>query len=164
MLSVPHNSPIMSSDSIILPPYPDRNHSSQRKLPSMSKIARYTHKKDKICLSLLRTQDHHKTKDTVGVLWVVTINHDYLQTPPAGPYAEPVKSIPYSHTLFVSNNFLLTVTWFPRLCSANNEQHLCNPEVAIRILYVVITFKWRTASRYPTYKIFHCRPVNSTLL
>jgi len=29
---------------------------------------------------------------------VVTVYHEYLQARHAGPYAEPVKSIPHSHT------------------------------------------------------------------
>jgi len=157
MLSVRPNSPIMSPTSIILPPYSERNHSSQRKRLPMSNIARYTQRKDKSCLFLLRSQDHHKTKDKVGVMWVVPKYYDYLQAPPVGPYAEPVKPIPYSHFFFGFLWLLLIITCFPRLCSASNEQNLCKPEAVNRILYHFITFTWRTASRYPTYEIFPYR-------
>jgi len=58
-----------------------------KKRPSKSNIARYSQRKDKRCPFSLRSQDHHKTKDKVGALWLVAIYYDYLQEPPAGPYA-----------------------------------------------------------------------------
>ena len=116
--------PLWALPPFILPPYSERNDSSQRKRPSMSNVARYTQRKDKCCLFLLRS----KTKDKVGVMLVLPKYYDYFQAPPAGPYAGPVKPIPYSHIFFCFLWLLLIITCFHACVLLVTNRICANPK------------------------------------